>query len=177
MEQFHALLIASYGRHYLAQRLVANTHGQESPEGPLIQVSTPAKQHIGAVGDRMLLEMTSDCSALNSWIISDWAHTRFSMRDGRLPPLYLQPAAASGHQAQWCTSSCNTKWSLVFKVLILLVLLWCRTCCIRHFKLHNYSLLNFISAKIMPISHHDYSSAWFSDISATRTLDCFHVPV
>ncbi len=27
--------------------------------GPLIQVSTPAKQHIGAVGDRLLLEMTS----------------------------------------------------------------------------------------------------------------------
>ena len=59
MEQFHALLIASYGRHYLAQRLTADADGCESPSGPLIQVSTPAKQHIGAVGDRMLLEMTS----------------------------------------------------------------------------------------------------------------------
>ncbi|CAM3625057.1 ribosome small subunit-dependent GTPase A [Polynucleobacter brandtiae] len=59
MEQFHALLTASYGRHYLAQRLVQDGHGNESPAGELIQVSTPAKQHIGAVGDRMLLEMTS----------------------------------------------------------------------------------------------------------------------
>jgi len=59
MEQFHALLIASYGRHYLAQRLIADAAGQQSPDGPLIQVSTPAKQHIGAVGDGMLLEMSS----------------------------------------------------------------------------------------------------------------------
>ena len=59
MEQFHALLTASYGRHYLAQRLSTDAHGKESPTGALIQVSTPAKQHIGAVGDRMLLEMTS----------------------------------------------------------------------------------------------------------------------
>ena len=59
MDQFHALLTASYGRHYLAQRLVSDAKGNESPSGPLIQVSTPAKQHIGAVGDRMLLEMTS----------------------------------------------------------------------------------------------------------------------
>jgi ribosome biogenesis GTPase len=59
MEQLRALLIASYGRHYLAQRLVKDEQGNESPKGELIQVSTPAKQHIGAVGDRMLLEMTS----------------------------------------------------------------------------------------------------------------------
>ena len=59
MESFHALLTASYGRHYLAQRLVADTLGNASPAGPLIQVSTPGKQHIGAVGDHMLLEMTS----------------------------------------------------------------------------------------------------------------------
>lgn len=59
MESFRALLTASYGRHYLAQRLVVDAFGNESPTGPLIQVSTPAKQHIGAVGDRMLLEMTS----------------------------------------------------------------------------------------------------------------------
>jgi ribosome biogenesis GTPase len=59
MEQFHALLTASYGRHYLAQRLVKDDRGNEAPLGELIQVSTPAKQHIGAVGDRMLLEMTS----------------------------------------------------------------------------------------------------------------------
>jgi ribosome biogenesis GTPase len=55
MEQFRALLIASYGRHYLAERIAADgSHG-----GPLIQVSTPAKQHVGAVGDRLLLESTS----------------------------------------------------------------------------------------------------------------------
>ncbi|QWD90279.1 ribosome small subunit-dependent GTPase A [Polynucleobacter sp. MWH-Braz-FAM2G] len=59
MEQLHALLIASYGRHYLAQRLVTDADGHAKPDGPLIQVSTPAKQHIGAVGDHMLLEMTS----------------------------------------------------------------------------------------------------------------------
>ena len=59
MEQFRALLTASYGRHYLAQRLEKDSSGNESPVGELIQVSTPAKQHIGAVGDRMLLEMTS----------------------------------------------------------------------------------------------------------------------
>jgi FlaA1/EpsC-like NDP-sugar epimerase len=39
--------------------LVADAQGNESPQGPLVQVSTPAKQHVGAVGDRMLLEMTS----------------------------------------------------------------------------------------------------------------------
>jgi len=55
MEQFRALLIASYGRHYLAERIAADgSHG-----GPYIQVSTPAKQHVGAVGDRLLLESTS----------------------------------------------------------------------------------------------------------------------
>lgn len=59
MEQFRALLTASYGRHYLAQRLSTDEHGNESPSGELIQVSTPNKQHIGAVGDKMLLEMTS----------------------------------------------------------------------------------------------------------------------
>ena len=59
MEQFRALLTASYGRHYLAQRMVPDKHGNESPVGDLIQVSTPNKQHIGAVGDKLLLEMTS----------------------------------------------------------------------------------------------------------------------
>jgi ribosome biogenesis GTPase len=59
MEQFRALLTASFGRHYLAQRLVTDALANESPGGPLIQVSTPAKQHIGAVGDHLLLEMTS----------------------------------------------------------------------------------------------------------------------
>jgi ribosome biogenesis GTPase / thiamine phosphate phosphatase len=55
MEQFRALLIASYGRHYLAERIATDgSHG-----GPFIQVSTPAKQHVGAVGDRLLLESTS----------------------------------------------------------------------------------------------------------------------
>ena len=59
MESFHALLTASYGRHYLAQRLISDAQGHENPVGAFIQVSTPAKQHIGAVGDRLLLEMTS----------------------------------------------------------------------------------------------------------------------
>ena len=59
MEQFRALLTASYGRHYLAQRLSTDLHNNEYPSGELIQVSTPNKQHIGAVGDKMLLEMTS----------------------------------------------------------------------------------------------------------------------
>jgi ribosome biogenesis GTPase len=55
MEQFRALLIASYGRHYLAERIASDgSHG-----GPFFQVSTPAKQHVGAVGDRLLLESTS----------------------------------------------------------------------------------------------------------------------
>jgi ribosome biogenesis GTPase len=55
MERFRALLIASYGRHYLAERIADDgSHG-----GPFIQVSTPAKQHVGAVGDRLLLESTS----------------------------------------------------------------------------------------------------------------------
>lgn len=55
MEQFRALLTASYGRHYLAQKVADDG----SHFGELIQVSTPAKQHIGAVGDLMLLESTS----------------------------------------------------------------------------------------------------------------------
>ena len=55
MEQFRALLTASYGRHYLAQKIADDG----SHSGPLIQVSTPAKQHIGAVGDVMVLESTS----------------------------------------------------------------------------------------------------------------------
>lgn len=59
MDQFLALLTASYGRHYLAQRLLEDKYGNKSLDGELIQVSTPAKQHIGAVGDHMLLEMTS----------------------------------------------------------------------------------------------------------------------
>jgi ribosome biogenesis GTPase len=55
MEQFRALLIASYGRHYLAEKIAPDgSHG-----GPFIQVSTPAKQHVGAVGDCLLLESTS----------------------------------------------------------------------------------------------------------------------
>ena len=59
MDRYSALLTASYGRHYLAQRLVKDKNGAESRLGQLIQVSTPAKQHIGAVGDRMILESTS----------------------------------------------------------------------------------------------------------------------
>ena len=55
MEQFRALLIASYGRHYLAERIAADGSHSE----PFIQVSTPAKQHVGAVGDYLLLESTS----------------------------------------------------------------------------------------------------------------------
>ena len=55
MGSFRALLSASYGRHYLAQRIEADgSHG-----GPFIQVSVPGKQHLGAVGDRLILEATS----------------------------------------------------------------------------------------------------------------------
>jgi len=54
MGQFRALLSASYGRHYLAQTIQADG----SHAGPLIQVSTPGKRHVGAVGDRLILEET-----------------------------------------------------------------------------------------------------------------------
>ena len=59
MEQFRALLTASYGRHYLAQRITKDPLGNLMLGQELIQVSTPAKQHIGAVGDELLLESTS----------------------------------------------------------------------------------------------------------------------
>lgn len=59
MDSFLALLTASYGRHYLAQRITKDALGNQLLGGELIQVSTPAKQHIGAVGDRLLLESTS----------------------------------------------------------------------------------------------------------------------
>ena len=59
MGQFLALLTASYGRHYLAQRITKDSLGNRMLGQELIQVSTPAKQHIGAVGDELLLESTS----------------------------------------------------------------------------------------------------------------------
>ena len=59
MDSFLALLTASYGRHYLAQRISKDALGNQILGNELIQVSTPAKQHIGAVGDRLLLESTS----------------------------------------------------------------------------------------------------------------------
>ncbi|MEN9945420.1 MAG: ribosome small subunit-dependent GTPase, partial [Pseudomonadota bacterium] len=55
MGPFRALLSASYGRHYLAQRIEADG----SHHGPFIHVSAPGKQHLGAVGDRLILESTS----------------------------------------------------------------------------------------------------------------------
>lgn len=55
MGPFRALLSASYGRHYLAQPI--ETDG--SHDGPFIQVSAPGKQHLGAVGDILILESTS----------------------------------------------------------------------------------------------------------------------
>ena len=59
MDQFRALLTASYGRHYLAQRIIKDDLGNQILGDKLIQVSAPAKQHIGAVGDQLLLESTS----------------------------------------------------------------------------------------------------------------------
>lgn len=55
MGPFRALLSASYGRHYLAQRIEADG----SHQGALIQVNAPGKQHLGAVGDILILESTS----------------------------------------------------------------------------------------------------------------------
>jgi ribosome biogenesis GTPase len=55
MGHFRALLSASYGRHYLAQMMKADG----SHSGPCIQVSVPGKQHVGAVGDILVLERTS----------------------------------------------------------------------------------------------------------------------
>jgi ribosome biogenesis GTPase / thiamine phosphate phosphatase len=59
MNPFLALLTASYGRHYLAQRITKDDLGHQVLSKELIQVSAPAKQHIGAVGDHLLLESTS----------------------------------------------------------------------------------------------------------------------
>ncbi len=55
MGSFRALLTASYGRHYLAQQIKSDG----SHTGPFIQVDAPGKQHIGAVGDTLILESTS----------------------------------------------------------------------------------------------------------------------
>jgi ribosome biogenesis GTPase len=55
MKSFKALLVASYGRHYLARACDGdgneNNHGKE-----LYQVTSRGKQHLGAVGD--ILEVT-----------------------------------------------------------------------------------------------------------------------
>ena len=58
-----ALLIASYGRHYLAQTLLTSATGYEAPSGPLIEVTTPGKRHLGAVGDILQLESSSENQA------------------------------------------------------------------------------------------------------------------
>ena len=44
MTSFKALLVASYGRHYLARAI-------DHQVGALYQVTSRGKQHLGAVGD------------------------------------------------------------------------------------------------------------------------------
>ncbi|NBY00232.1 MAG: ribosome small subunit-dependent GTPase A, partial [Burkholderiaceae bacterium] len=58
-----ALLIASYGRHYLAQTLHPDGATCPSHSGPLIEVTTPGKRHLGAVGDILQLENSSTTQA------------------------------------------------------------------------------------------------------------------
>ena len=58
-----ALLIASYGRHYLAQTLHLDGATCPSHSGPLIEVTTPGKRHLGAVGDILQLENSSATQA------------------------------------------------------------------------------------------------------------------
>mgnify|MGYP003333843713 CR=1 FL=1 len=53
MKQFSALLVASYGRHYLARPM----DPQRSDH--LYQVTARGKQHVGAVGDHLLLTETA----------------------------------------------------------------------------------------------------------------------
>jgi len=59
MNRFRALLTASFGRHYLAQAI----HDKGSRSEKLILVDAPGKKHIGAVGDILELENTSDDQA------------------------------------------------------------------------------------------------------------------
>ena len=63
MSLSRALLIASYGRHYLAQTLRTDVSKHQSHGGPLIEVTTPGKRHLGAVGDILQLERSSDRQA------------------------------------------------------------------------------------------------------------------
>ena len=55
MKSFKALLVASYGRHYLARAI----EGQAdiSPQA-LYQVTSRGKQHLGAVGDILEVQET-----------------------------------------------------------------------------------------------------------------------
>ena len=59
-KEFKALLIASFGRHYLARRL-GELHPEESQ---LIEVTSRGKKNEGVVGDILLLESTSDNQAV-----------------------------------------------------------------------------------------------------------------
>lgn len=58
MTSFLALLVASYGRHYLARPLDPKRTQQ------LYQVTARGKQHIGAVGDHLLLTETAQDQAV-----------------------------------------------------------------------------------------------------------------
>lgn len=55
MKSFKALLVASYGRHYLARSI----DGQEGIDHQaLYQVTSRGKQHLGAVGDILEVQET-----------------------------------------------------------------------------------------------------------------------
>ena len=56
MKSFKALLVASYGRHYLARVIGGDGGADDSDAKALYQVTSRGKQHLGAVGD--VLEVT-----------------------------------------------------------------------------------------------------------------------
>lgn len=62
IKNFKALLIASYGRHYLARRL--DPSQRQENEAPLLEVISRGKKHEGVVGDILDLELTSNNQAV-----------------------------------------------------------------------------------------------------------------
>jgi ribosome biogenesis GTPase len=66
MKSFHALLVASYGRHYLARPLndsEAVKQGEIDAKA-LYQVTSRGKQHLGAVGDVLEVQVTGPDQAV-----------------------------------------------------------------------------------------------------------------
>lgn len=61
-KEFKALLIASYGRHYLARRIDPENKNPE--ESDLIEVTSRGKKNEGVVGDLLTLESTSNNQAV-----------------------------------------------------------------------------------------------------------------